>query len=84
MVSTEAAVRDFLANTLGKDVAAIGRDESLLETGTIDSVGVMQLVAFLEETYGIKVEDDDLMPENFDTIGAIAAFIEGRQQGARG
>jgi acyl carrier protein len=46
-------------------------------------MGVLQLVAFLESTHGIKISDDDLMPENFDTIGAIAAFVE-RQAGARG
>jgi acyl carrier protein len=80
----EQTVRDFLGNELGKDGAALGRDESLLETGTIDSMGVLQLVGFLESTYGIKVEDDDLMPENFDTIAAITSFVERRQAGARG
>jgi len=83
-VTVETAVREFLARELGKDVARIGNDESLLESGTIDSVGVMRLVAFLEKTYAITVDDDDLMPENFDTIGAIASFIERRQAGARG
>ena len=83
-MSVESSVRNFLSTELGKDVAAVGPDDSLLESGVIDSMGVLQLVAFLERTYGIKVEDDDLMPENFDTIGAIAAFIEERQAGARG
>lgn len=83
-MTVETAVREFLARELGKDVARIGNDESLLESGTIDSVGVMRLVAFLEKTYAITVDDDDLMPENFDTIGAIASFIERRQAGARG
>lgn len=80
----ETAVRDFLKRELGKNVPNLGSDESLLETGTIDSMGVLQLVAFLESTYGIKVEDDDLMPENFDTIAAITSFVERRQAGARG
>ena len=83
-MSVETTVRDFLTRELGKDVAGIGNDESLLESGTIDSVGVMRLVAFLEQRYAITVDDDDLMPENFDTIGAIASFIERRQAGARG
>ena len=83
-MSVEAAVRQFLKNELGKDAQAVAREESLLESGTIDSVGVMQLVAFLEKTYGITVEDDDLMPDNFDTIAAISAFVERRQAGARG
>ena len=83
-MNVEQSVRDFLKNDLGKAESDVGRDESLLESGIIDSMGVLQLVAFLESTYGIKVEDDDLMPENFDTIAAITSFIERRQAGARG
>ena len=83
-MSVEAAVRTFLTNELGKDASQVGADDSLLESGTIDSMGVLQLVAFLETTYGIKIDDDDLMPDNFDTIAAIASFIERRQAGARG
>ena len=83
-MDVEAAVRGFLTTELGRDVSRLGPDVSMLETGTIDSVGVMQLVAFLGTTYGITVEDDDLTPENFDTIGAIAAFVARRQAGAHG
>ena len=83
-MNVEQAVRDFLKNDLGRTESNVGRDESLLESGIIDSMGVLQLVAFLERTCGIKVEDDDLMPENFDTIAAITSFIERRQAGARG
>jgi acyl carrier protein len=83
-VDVEAVVRKFLTTELGRDVSRVGLDDSMLESGTIDSVGVMQLVAFLGKTYGITVEDDDLTPENFDTIGAIAAFVARRQAGARG
>jgi acyl carrier protein len=83
-VNVERAVRDFLRTELGKAEDSVGPEESLLESGTIDSMGVLQLVSFIEKTYGIKVEDDDLMPENFDTIAAIVSFIERRQAGARG
>ena len=82
-MSVESSVRTFLSTDLGKDVSGIGPDDSLLESGVIDSMGVLQLVAFLESAHGITIRDDDLMPENFDTIGAIAAFVE-RQAGARG
>ena len=80
-MDVETAVRRFLTTELGRDVSRVGPDDSLLESGTIDSVGVMQLVAFLGKTYGITVEDDDLTPENFDTIGAIAAFVARRRAG---
>ena len=83
-MDVEAVVRRFLTTELGRDVSRLGSDDSMLESGTIDSVGVMQLVAFLGTTYGITVEDDDLTPENFDTIGAIAAFVAQRQAGTRG
>jgi acyl carrier protein len=82
-VSVETRVRSFLRDELGKDVGQIGDHESLLESGTIDSIGVMQLVAFLETSFGITVEDDELTPENFDTIAAVSSFIARRQAGAR-
>jgi acyl carrier protein len=82
-VSVETTVRGFLAGELGKDVSQISDDESLLESGTIDSIGVMQLVAFLESTYGLTVDDDELTPENFDTIAAVSSFVARRQAGAR-
>lgn len=51
-------------------------DDSFLEQGIIDSTGVLELVAFIEETFGIKVEDEELIPENLDTINNIVAFVE--------
>lgn len=82
-MQVESAVREFLQNELHKDASGIGTSDSLLEAGMIDSVGVMQLVAFLERTYGITVGDDDLMPENFDTLQAISAFVAARQDSGR-
>lgn len=73
-------VRTFITDQ-GRDLSAISDRQSLLEAGVLDSVGVLALVAFLEQKYGIKVEDDELMPDNFDTIEAIAAFVA-RQRGA--
>jgi acyl carrier protein len=54
----------------------LGEKDSLLETGVIDSTGVLELIAFIEETYGIKVEDEEIIPENLDSIVDIAYFIE--------
>ena len=82
-MNVEMRVREFLQNELGKDVTGVGPDDSLLESGMIDSVAVIQLVAFLETTYGIRVAEYDLMPENFDTLGAIAIFVNQRLAGAR-
>ncbi len=50
-------------------------EDSLLEKGVIDSTGVLELVAFIEEEYGITIEDEELIPENLDSIRNIAEFI---------
>jgi len=54
--------------------------DSFLERGIIDSTGVMELVAFLEEQYGIKLHDEDLIPDNLDSINGLARFVESRLQ----
>lgn len=55
---------------------ALADDTSLLESGRVDSTGVLTLVAFVEDTYGLEVSDEDLVPENFDSIDRIVAYIE--------
>ena len=57
----------------------LGVDDSLLEEGVIDSVGIQQLVNFLEEKYKIKVEEDDLMPDNFDSLSAIEEYVNDKK-----
>ena len=56
-------------------------DDSLLEAGVIDSVGMVDLIAYLEQTYGIRVDEDDMTPENFDTVNAIVAFVKSARSG---
>ena len=58
-------------------------DESLFDRGIIDSLGVLKLVAFLEEQYGVCVDDEELIPENFETIALLKEFIESKQVAAR-
>jgi acyl carrier protein len=55
---------------------ALADDSSFLDQGILDSTGVLELVAHLESTYGIKVADDELLPDNLDSINAICAFID--------
>ncbi len=57
-------------------VDQVGEDESFLASGIIDSLGVMQLVSFLETEFSVQVQDADLVPENFDSVERVAAFIE--------
>ena len=60
------------------DAGKIKDDESLFEQGIIDSLGVLQLVSFLEEHFGVHVDDEDLVPENFDTVNRIREFVESK------
>jgi acyl carrier protein len=53
--------------------------DSLLEKGIIDSTGVLELVAFIEETYGFKLKDEELIPDNLDSIVNIVEFVSRRQ-----
>jgi acyl carrier protein len=71
------AVRRFIAeNFLFRDEAdAIAHDASLLDAGIIDSTGVLELVCFLETTFGIQVADEDMLPENLDSIRAISNYV---------
>jgi acyl carrier protein len=62
-------------NFLFGDGAGLEEDTSFLEEGIIDSTGVLELVAFLEETYSISIHDEELIPENLDSIKNIVGFI---------
>lgn len=75
--NTEAAVRTFIAESFmyREGVDALKDSDSLLEKGLIDSTGVLELVFFLEKTFGFKVKDDEVRPENLDSIRQIVAFI---------
>ncbi len=70
-------VRGFIVENmfLGSDTGFSDGD-SLLEAGALDSTAAMELVAFLEKTFGIKVADDEIAPENLETVDRICAFIE--------
>jgi D-alanine--poly(phosphoribitol) ligase subunit 2 len=57
---------------------AVGPDTALMENGILDSTGLVQLIMFLESTFGIVVTDSDVAPETFATPNAIAAFVEAK------
>ena len=54
----------------------IGDDTPLLESGIVDSLGVLDVVAFLEKSFMIQLSDDELTPENFGTVKSMASFVE--------
>lgn len=71
-----AAVRDFVTtNFYVPDAAALRDDASLLDTGVIDSTGVLEVIAFVEREFGIQVADDEIVPENLDSIERLASYV---------
>ena len=76
MQDVKQAVRQFLLdNFLMGGSATIADDASFMKGHVLDSSGFMELVLFLEETFGVKVDDADLMPENLDCLDNIEAFV---------
>jgi len=64
-------------NLIGEDRGAtVSDDTQLIEEGIVDSMGLMQIVAFLEERTGVRVSDDDVTPDNFETVKAITQLVE--------
>ena len=72
-----------LQEVLQDPEAQLGDEDSFLESGLFDSTAVLTLVEALENKYGIKIEDDELLPENLDSISLICQFLD-RKLSARG
>jgi acyl carrier protein len=72
-----AAIGQFIVTNItgDRDGASLSPDQDLLAAELIDSLGITELVGFLEDEYGIDVEDEDLTPENFRTVNGIASFV---------
>ena len=69
-------IREFVAeNFLFRADAEISDSHSLLENGVIDSTGVLELIAFLESTYDISIADEEIVPENLDSIDNMARYL---------
>ena len=76
-------IRDFVtANFYVADPKALEDSTSLLDQGIIDSTGVLEVIMFIESTFGLTVEDSEMLPENLDSIGNIVNFIT-RKSGAK-
>lgn len=76
-METKQRVREFVtSNFFVQDAAGLTDSASLLDLGVVDSTGVLEIMGFLESTFGVTVEDDEIVPDNLDSIERIAAFIE--------
>ncbi len=72
-----AALRRFVVDNFlfGKD-GQLSDQDSFLENGVIDSTGILELIAFLESRYGIKIADEDLVKQNLDSIDNLVGFLD--------
>ena len=69
--------REFIIeNFLFGDGEQLHDDTSFFENGIIDSTGILELIGFLEQTYNITIEDEELIPENFDNLNKIAQYLD--------
>ena len=59
----------------------VGNDESLLNNGLIDSLGILEIVAFVEREFGFTVSDEDLLPENFGSVASLLNFVQQKTNG---
>lgn len=93
MVNTEVKsmevkekLRDFIVTNFlfGDGGVEFGENDSFLEKGIIDSTGILELIEYLEETWSISIEDDELIPENLDSVSRVAAFIARKTETANG
>ena len=77
---TERKVRKFIEDNFlfREDRLGIADSESLLDAGLIDSTSVLELVAFLESEFGLRMADAEIVPENLDSIRAIVTFVAGK------
>jgi len=84
MVDIEKEIRDFIVDNFlfGNREKLPDDDDSFLQKGFIDSTGILEVVNFIEEKYGIRVEDDELLPENLDSVRCLTNFIV-RKRGVR-
>jgi acyl carrier protein len=77
-MSVEAKVKDFIVENylFTNDQSALDSGDSFLEKGILDSTGILEVIYFLEEEFKIKVEDEEMIPENLDSVNNIVAFID--------
>lgn len=72
----EREVRTFLVQNFPLyEEAKVDRDDSLVETGVIDSLGILELVDFVETRFELRIPEDELLPENLDSIGNITRYL---------
>ncbi len=78
----KTAIKEFIKKELirGKGISDLEVTDNLIESGIIDSLGIQILVSYLEKNFSVSIADEDLVPDNFETIEAIWSFINSKIQ----
>lgn len=84
MVSLKEQVRAFVVESFlfGDTTRDLADDASLIENDVVDSTGILELVTFVEDSFGITVADAEILPANFDSIAKVAAFVASKRSEA--
>lgn len=79
-IQLEAVINDYISREFVQDVTLLplANTTPLLETGVLDSLGLLRLVLFVQQRFGIVVDDVDLIPENFASVDAICAYLRSK------
>jgi acyl carrier protein len=80
-MDAKSTLRNYLAKEIGDEngLSEVRDDDSLIKLGILDSVQILKLTTFLEETFGIEVGDGELVPENFETLATLSKYIESKR-----
>ncbi len=82
-METRETVRRFMTTNFYVASPTLSDEASLLDQGIVDSTGVLEVVTFLETTFGVRIDDAELLPENLDSIARIVAFVERKRGSVR-
>ena len=84
MAGAAEVLREFILENFlfGDRNAPLSPDDSFSERGIVDSTGILELVAFVEESFGLSIGDEEIVPENFDSISRLTQFIDRKRSAA--
>lgn len=83
MEAVESTIREFIKSNFFS-TEAFSDEDSLFDKGIVDSTGVLEVVNFIEEKFDFKVKDDEMAPENFESVAKLAAYVRRRTAAAGG
>lgn len=76
-MSTEEKIRQFILENylFSNDQSLLSNDDSFLKKGIIDSTGILEVISYLGEEFGVTVKDEEMIPENLDSVNNLVGFI---------